>query len=144
LSGSARVAAAGAGLAFGGLLALLAVMPRVTPFELRRCFPGSQCFSSVNPDYPLVFLLSVAGTVLLFLGLFGRGFVLNPVFVAGMIALEYGLAGVVSAALDAEREAAGGPVVFAPLVAIGALAIAFQTSRRLRRGTRPRAGSGIP
>ncbi len=78
-------------------------------------------------------MLSLAGTVILFFGAFGRSFVVSPVFVVAMIALGYGLSGVVSGSLDAERASTISPEVFAPLVGIGALALCFQTLRRLRR-----------
>ena len=118
------------------VFALAVVLPRLSPFEVVHCVPREQavCFSGVNPAYPVAFLLSVAGTVVLFFGAFGRGFVVNPVFVAGMIALAYGLSGVVSAVLDTQRATRAAPEVFAPLVAIGAVAISLQTYRRLRRG----------
>jgi hypothetical protein len=131
------LAIAGAGILCASV-ALLLVLPRLSPFELVRCLPAAPaqpaqaCFSSVNPLYPIVFLLSVAGTVVVFFGMFGKGFIVSPVFVAGMIALEYGLSGVVSGTLDAERAQSIDPVVFAPLVAIGALALCFHTYRRLR------------
>jgi hypothetical protein len=89
----------------------------------------------VNPLYPIVFLLSAAATVVVFFGAFGKSFIVSPVFVAGMIALEYGLSGVVSGALDAERAGPIDPALFAPLVAIGAAALCFQTYLRLRRRT---------
>jgi hypothetical protein len=140
---SVRLAIAGAGILCASV-ALLLVLPRLSPFELLHCPPvapaqpsreAAGCFSMINPLYPIVFLLSVAGTAVIFLGAFGRSFIVSPVFVAGMIALEYGLSGVVSGALDGERAASIDPAVFAPLVAIGALALGFQTYRRLRRST---------
>jgi hypothetical protein len=136
---SARFAAAGASLLCVSIVAILVALPRFTPLELLHCIPAAQpqegtvCFSSVNPLYPIVFLLSVAGTIILFFGAFGSAFVVSPVFVAGIIALEYGLSGVVSAVLDTERGTPIDPDIFVPLVAIGALAIGFQTYRRLRR-----------
>lgn len=137
---SVRLAIAGVGILCASVAVLL-VLPRLSPFELLHCPPeapaqpsqAATCFSSVNPLYPIVFLLSAAGTVVIFFGAFGKSFVVSPVFVAGMIALEYGLSGVVSGALDAERAQPIDPAVFAPLVAIGALALALQTYRRLRR-----------
>lgn len=140
---SVRVAAAGAGVLCASVAVLMA-LPRFSPFELLDCTSsvavqpsqgGQFCFSSVNPVYPVVFLLSAAGTVVLFFGAFGRSFVVSPVFVAGMIALEYGLSGVVSGALDAQRATSISPFIFTPLVAIGALALSFQTYRRLRHRT---------
>jgi len=121
-------------------VAALFALPSVSPFELVHCAPGplspasqGACFSSVNPAYPGAFLLSLAGTVIMFFGAFGRSFIVSPVFVVAMIALGYGLSGVVSGSLDAERASTMSPEVFAPLVAIGALALCFQTLRRLRR-----------
>ncbi len=132
-------------LAFAGTavvcvsVAALAVLPKLAPFELVHCSPapaqpsqGALCSSSLNLVYPVVFLLSLAGAVVFFFGAFGKGFIVSPVFVIGMIALGYGLSGVVSGALDAERASTIGPAVFAPLVAIGAVALCFQTYRRLR------------
>ena len=122
-------------------VALLLVLPRLSPFELLHCplaapaqpLQEAPCFSSVNPLYPIVFLLSAAGTVVIFFGAFGKSFIVSPVFVAGMIALEYGLSGVVSGTLDAERANPVDPAVFTPLVAIGAAALCFQTYRSVRR-----------
>jgi len=140
---SVSLAIAGAGILCASV-ALLLVLPRLSPFELLHCphaapaQPSKEaavCFSSVNPLYPIVFLLSAAGTIVIFFGAFGKTFIVSPVFVAGMIALEYGLSGVVSGALDAERAGPIDPAVFAPLVAIGAAALCFQTYRRLRRRT---------
>jgi hypothetical protein len=139
---SVRLAIAGAGILCASV-ALLLVLPRLSPFELLHCLPPATaqpfqeapCFSSVNPLYPIVFLVSVAGTVVVFFGVFGKGFIVSPVFVVGMIALEYGLSGVVSGALDAERAEPIDPAVFAPLVVIGALAVCFQALRRLRTRT---------
>src|ERR1700733_1677005 len=137
---SVSLAIAGAGILCASV-ALLLVLPRLSPFELLHCppaapaqpFQAAPCFSSVNPLYPIVFLLSAAGTVVIFLGVFGRSFIVSPVFVAGVIALEYGLSGVVSGALDAQRANPIDPAVFAPLVAIGAAALCFQIYRRVRR-----------
>ncbi|HEV2390353.1 MAG TPA: hypothetical protein VGS04_06465, partial [Nitrososphaerales archaeon] len=94
--------------------------------------PPGACFSGVNPAYPAAFLLSLAGTVVFFFGAFGRNFVASPVFVVAMVALGYGLSGVVSGSLDAERASTISPEVFAPLVGVGAVALCFQTIRRLR------------
>lgn len=136
---SVRLAVGGAGLLCASIAALI-TLPNFSPFELVHCSlgplsPPSQgaCFSGVNPAYPVAFLLSLAGTVILFYGAFGRNFVVSPVFVVAMIALGYGLSGVVSGSLDAERASTISPEVFVPLVGIGALALCFQTLRRLRR-----------
>jgi hypothetical protein len=133
---SVGLAAAGAGVLCASVAALIA-LPRFTPFELIHCLPASPllCFSSVNPAYPVAFLMSLGGTVILFFGVFGKSFVVSPVFVIGMIALGYGLSGVVSGALDAQRASSTSPLVFVPLVAIGAVALCFQTYRRTRRRT---------
>jgi hypothetical protein len=135
---SVKMAVGGAGLLCASVAALIA-LPGLSPFELLHC-PGplappaqGACFSSVNPAYPAAFLLSLAGTVILFFGAFGRSFIVSPVFVVAMIALGYGLSGVVSGSLDAQRASTISPEVFAPLVAIGALALCFQVIRRVRR-----------
>jgi hypothetical protein len=140
----ARLAVAGAAVVCASVL-LLVALPGVTPFEVVNCSAGVVepssggpfCFNSVNPVYPVVFLFQVAGTVVFFFGKFGKRFIVNPVFVAGMIALEYGLSGVVSGTLDAQRASTFSPVIFAPLVVIGAGAISLQTVRRLRRPRQP-------
>lgn len=141
---SARLAVAGAAVVCASVL-LLVALPGVAPFKQVNCSAGVVepssggpfCFNSVNPVYPAAFLLQVAGTVVFFFGAFGRRFVFSPVFVAGMIALEYGLSGVVSGTLDAQRASTFSPVIFAPLIAIGAAAIFLQTMRRLRRPVQP-------
>ena len=150
---SARLAEAGAAVLCASYIALFVVMPRFTPFQLLNCTPiaptqsfpegGTSCFTSLNTAYPLVFLVSVAGTVTLLFGLLGRGFVVSPVSVIGMIALEWGLAGVVSASLNTESGVATNPVIFAPFVALGALVLCFQANRRLRPQTSP-AGRFYP
>ncbi len=140
---SAKTAAAGAVLLCASYAAMLVVLPGVSPFELVHCVSAtpaqaplaSSCFSSLNPVYLAVFLVSVAGTVALFIGEFGRRFVVGPVFVAGMVALEYGLAGTVSALLGTKGGVSTSPVTFAPLVAIGAAAMCFHTYRWLRPRT---------
>ncbi len=133
---STRTALVGALLFCASSFVLVVALPRLSPFEVTHCVPPGEtvCFSGVNPAFPAAFLLSVAGAVLLFFGAFGRGFVVSPVFVAGMIAIAYGLSGVVTAVLDAQRANPESPEVFAPLVAVGALAIWLQTYRRLRGG----------
>jgi len=141
---SGRLAFAGAAVVCAGVL-LLVSLPGVTPFEQVNCSVGVVepssggpfCFNSVNPVYPGLFLLQVAGTIVFFFGAFGKRFIVNPLFVAGMIALEYGLSGVVSGALDAQRANTFSPILFAPLVVIGAGAIALQTVRRLGRPRQP-------
>ncbi len=132
---SFRAAVAGAVLLCTCVLTLVVALPRTSPFEVIRCVSPGQtaCFSGVNPAYPFFFLMSVTGMVISFFGVFGRSFVFNPVFVAGTIALAYGLSGVVSAALDAQRAVPVDPAIFGPLIVIGSLAIGFQTYRRLRR-----------
>jgi hypothetical protein len=140
---SARTAVAGAALLCASYAAMLVVLPNVPPFEILRCTSAtpaqapliSSCFSSLSPVYPVAFIVSVAATVALFFGAFGRRFVVSPVFVAGMVALEYGLAGTVAALLDARSGVAVNPLIFAPLVAIGASAVGFHTCRWLRLRT---------
>ena len=135
---SVNIAVAGGALLCASVY-LLVTLPKVSPLDIVHCVPaapphaqGETCFSSVNPVYPVVFLLSVAGTVIIFLGAFGKRFVVSPVFVAGMISLEYGLAGVVSGVLGKGTGVQVDPFVFSPLIAIGGVVICFQTFRRLR------------
>jgi len=144
LTKSVRLAEAGLALLCASYFALVVAMPRLSPFQFLTCsyipptpsFPqgGTTCSSSLNPAYPLVFLISVVGTVTLLFGVFGRGLVFSPVFVIGIIALEYGLAGVVSASLDTESGVSTNPAIFSPFVFIGALALCLQTYRVLRPG----------
>lgn len=118
---------------------LMAALPKVSPFHVVHCL-GSSCFSGLNPAYPLLFVATVAGTGLLLFGLFGREFVLTPVFVASMVALEYGLAAIVSSLLSGDD-----PLVFSPLVGIGLAGLGLNAYRRLRRGLPgPGQGASIP
>ncbi|HUH99928.1 MAG TPA: hypothetical protein VLY65_02695 [Nitrososphaerales archaeon] len=128
---SFRLAEAGAALLLASVLSMLFALPRLAPLELGHCTYAG-CFSSVNPLYPLAFLLSVAGTIILFVGAFGGRFVLTPVFVAGLVALEYGLASAFSAFWRSGQGSAVSPELFAPLIFIGGLAIGFHTLRHLR------------
>ena len=138
---SVRAAGIGAVILLGSVLAMLVALPRVTPLELGHCTYAG-CFSSVNPLYPVVFLISIAGTVILFWGAFGGHFVVSPLFVAGMVALEYGLAAAFSAFWRAGQGTSVSPELFAPLVGIGGVAICFQTYGRLRHPRDDRTGLG--
>ena len=102
-------AALGALLLVGSYL-LLALLPAVSPFHVQHCL-ASSCFSGLNPVYPLIFVVSIAGTAVLFYGVFGRAFVFNRVFAVSMIALEYGLAATVSSLLSSED-----PSLFLPFL----------------------------
>lgn len=141
---SVNIAAAGAVLLCLSVYILVA-LPKVSPLDIHHCVPAAppqaqgetSCFSSINPIYPVVFILSIVGTVAIFLGAFGKSFVVSPVFAAGIIALEYGLSGVVSSYLDSGTGAGIDPYIFAPLIAIGSLAICYQTLRRLGLRRRP-------
>lgn len=133
----------GAALLLGSYV-MLAALPAVTAFEVVRCLPhapppsnGStvSCLSSVNLIYPLVFLVSIGGTVVLFVGIFGGRFVLSPLFVAGMVALEYGLAATASAILGGADGVSTNPLLFSPLVAVGSLALCVHAYRTLRKKT---------
>jgi hypothetical protein len=134
---SIKLAAAGGAVVCLSYFFIFLVMPSVTPFDSVHCLTSTQCFNGINPAYPLVFLVSVAGTVVLFFGLFGRRFVFSPVFAIGMIALEYGLAGVVSSSLGAQSGPNLTPVDFLPFVTIGVVVLGFQRylQLRLRRTT---------
>lgn len=93
----------GATLLCGGIASMLALLPAITPFWVLSCSPiagGTQCSGDPNLVYPAVFLISMAGAVLLCLGLFGRGFVVAPLFVAGMLLLGWGSAGIIFGYLD--------------------------------------------
>jgi hypothetical protein len=142
---SARLAGAGALVLCVSFAALLIAMPRFTPFEFQTCTPaaptqsfpqgGTQCTSGLNPAYPLVFLLSVAGTVILLVGLFGGRFVLSPASVIGIIALEWGLAAIVSASLGTHSGVGVNPALFSPFVVIGAVVLCIQAIRYPRGRT---------
>ena len=142
---STRLAIAGAVVLCASFFALFVAMPKFTPFQFVHCTLAtpaqapliSSCFTSLNADYPLVFFLSVAGTVTMLVGLLGRGFVVSPVSVVGMIALEWGLAAMTSASLETESGVSVNPVIFSPYVAIGALVLCFQAYRRLHPRTTP-------
>jgi hypothetical protein len=110
---------------------MLLVLPRSGPLEIVHCTYAG-CFSSLNPAYPALFLVSVVGIVVLFVGVFGARFVLSPPFVAGMVALEYGLAGALSAFWRAGGSTVISPDLFAPLLVIGAFVVTLQGLRRLR------------
>ena len=77
---------------------MVTLLPYVTPYDLMRCTPlggGTECIGSLNPVYPAIFIMSMVGGGLAFYGLFGRGFVLSPIFILGTLAFGWGLAGVV-------------------------------------------------
>jgi hypothetical protein len=142
----------GAAILFASYAAMLAVLPNVPPFEVLHCNPASpaqaplvsSCFSSLSPVYPATFVVSILSTVVLFSGAFGRRFVVSPTFVAGMVALEYGLAGTVSALLDARSGVARDPLIFALPVAIGAAALCFHAYRWLHPRKVPIQGAWSP
>lgn len=129
-------ALAGAVVVLAGY-ALIAALPKVAPFHVVHCL-GSSCFSGLDPVYPLLFVATIAGTAVLLFGLFGLHFVLSPVFVASMVALEYGLAATVSSLLSGQD-----PLIFSPLVGIGVAGLGLNAHRRLRRGERPSEGPSI-
>lgn len=53
-----------------------------------------QCSGSSNPVYPVAFLVSMAGPVVLSFGVFGRRFVLGPLYAVGTLLLGFGSFGV--------------------------------------------------
>ncbi len=135
---------AGAAVICASYFALFAAMPRFTPFQLLNCPPnpslqsgGTPCFTSLNFAYPVVFVLSIAGAVLLLFGLFGKGFVVSPVSVVGFVALEWGLATMTSASLNTRGGVTTNPLIFSPFVVIGALVLCLQVYRRRRPQTSP-------
>ena len=137
---SERATTSGAILVFACYAAMLIVMPRFSPITLLHCFfsssgdpPRSICETGLNPAYPLVFVLSIAGTVLFFFGVFGWSFVANRLFVIGALALEYGLAGMVASALGSSYGIFASPATtFVPLVLIGAVVLGYHASRFLK------------
>jgi hypothetical protein len=81
----------------GGFASVLILLPSITPYEFLNCSPivgGMQCSSSLNPVYTPAFIISMAGSVVLFFGVFGRRFVLGPLFVIGTLLMGLGSAGV--------------------------------------------------
>ena len=87
----------GAAVACVGFATLLE-LSKVTPYQFFNCSSyegGTQCFGSMNPIYPIIFAISIGGLVLLFWGLFGRRFILNPLFIIGMILDAYGLLAII-------------------------------------------------
>jgi hypothetical protein len=132
---SVGLAASGAALVLVCYALIFVFMPSFTPFTNVNCLTPTQCFSGVNPEYPLVFVVSVAGTVVALFGVFGRYFVFSGVFAIGMIALEYGLAGAVSASLAAKSGPDLTPAFFLPFIIIGVVILGFQRylQSRMRR-----------
>lgn len=81
-----------------GLLTLVRVLPKLTPYDLLRCRPdqgGIECFGGMNPAYPILFIVAIGGLVMLFLGVFGRNFVVTPLFVSGVLIEACGLSGII-------------------------------------------------
>ncbi len=81
----------------GGLASALILLPSITPYEFVNCthiIGGTQCSSSANPVYTAAFIISMAGSVVLFFGVFGRRFVLGPLYVIGTLLMGLGSAGV--------------------------------------------------
>ena len=85
---SVKLAAAGTFLVLSDIVTLMLLLPRLSPFEFLSCSPisgGTQCVESYNTAYDFVFLLSAFGIILLFLGRFGKSFILKPLFILGLI-----------------------------------------------------------
>ena len=83
----------GASVLCASLLALFLVLPRVALVYIVSCHTfelGTGCYLEINPLYPLAFIISVAATLLLLFGLFGRGLLGLP-FAFGIILFAYGL-----------------------------------------------------
>ena len=148
----------GAAVLCASYVAMFVAMPAFTPFQFVTCHPippsqsitaiqspsatpptqstpevSTECYTTLNGAYPLVFLLSVAGTVAMLYGLLGRDFIVNPVSVVGFIALEWGLAAMTSASLNTKGGVSESPLIFFPYVAIGALVLCIQAYRRTLR-----------
>ena len=126
------------------IVGLMLVLPRLAPFEFLTCSPiqgGTGCVEGMNTTYPIMFfLLSVCGTVFFFLGLFGKSFVLNPLFILGLILVEWGSAGLAFGYLHSQwcaSEASVTCIVINPDSFLGALVggvllISLQSALRLR------------
>ncbi len=73
------------------------VLPSLSPYESFVCSTTPQgageCLGILNPVYLIVFLFSVGGTILFFFGLFGRDFILKPLFIFGLLLLEWNVYG---------------------------------------------------
>jgi hypothetical protein len=91
-----------------GLFTLLWLL-RVPPYEFFSCTSlqggGGWCGGDLYPVYadPIVYqivvTISMAGVVLFFLGLFGRGFILGPFFMLGVFMIAFDFSGLFEAAL---------------------------------------------
>src|SRR5207245_2885795 len=82
----------------GGIIILLLLLPRVTPYEILSCTEHlgvSECSGGVNPVYGTFFITSMTGIALAFYGFFGRDFILGPLFTLGMVLIAFGSAGIV-------------------------------------------------
>jgi hypothetical protein len=72
---------------------------RVPPYEVLSCTSlqggGGWCFGDLHSVYPnpivyqIAVIISMAGAVLFFLGLFGRGFILGPFFILGVFIIGF-------------------------------------------------------
>jgi hypothetical protein len=103
---------AGVSILCTSLLALLFVLPRVAPYYAESCHPfalGTGCSPGINPLHPMAFVISIAATLLLLFGLFGRGFLRLP-FAFGIILLVLGLFYAVPGFLGLRACGSGGPV----------------------------------
>ncbi len=137
-------------------MTLLLVLPRVSPYESLACTTAQgvrECVGILNPVYVIVFLFSVGGTILLFFGLFSRDFILKPLFIVGLLLLEWSTLGVTFGYLSLEWCASANlptsciayhPEFYLLTAVGGALVIFLQSAMRLRsassvaRSTAPR------
>ncbi len=138
---------AGVSLFSGGIVTLLLVLPRIAPYEFLICNKVGEvreCVGSLNPLYQMVFILSMAGTVLFFFGLFGRAFILARLFIIGMGLLALSLIGLVFGYFGNESCSsqpwssclAYHPELFSLMAAVGVVLISLQAYIHTRTSTR--------
>ncbi|MHB8568541.1 MAG: hypothetical protein ACYC7D_15980 [Nitrososphaerales archaeon] len=76
------------------LFAQLILLTRLFPYEYYNCSAisggGETCTGSINPIYPLLFLVFIGGIILIFAGLFGWRFIISPLFILGMGLFGFG------------------------------------------------------
>jgi hypothetical protein len=136
------------------LVALMLMLPGLTPYQFLSCqLPdgAGECSSSFNSLYPLVFFVSIGGTLLLFIGLFGLGYISKPLFIFGIFLIEFGLLVVISRFLNMEwcTSQTGklfgiscttqNPDAFYFFIALGVLSLSLHTYRHLHNAPPPKA-----
>jgi hypothetical protein len=122
-------------------LVMLLELPKITPYQFFNCSPydgGTQCFGSINTVYAAIFVVSMSGAILLFFGLFGRNFILSPLFIIGMLLDAWGLLGIIFGYTGFESCVSGKfpyslcmayhPEATEPFILVGSILIAVMAS----------------